>query len=317
MEKLPWTPFLLTDPALGLDARAVCRLVARGDVRRVLRGVGVRAELQDTLLLRAQAARLVLGRGQVVVDYAAVWLHGVDVGPGHAAPGRAMLDVAAVSGRRATRRRGTDGCRRTVAPDEVTSVHGVPVTSPRRTAADLACRWGRYDAMAVLDAFCRLHQVDTEAHRVMVARFAGRRGVTQYRELVPMIDPRAESVRESWLRLAASEHGFTELEPQVSTWVEGYGWARLDLADRRRRIAVEYDGADFHSEEEQQADDAVRRAAMVREGWVFVIVRAGGFVGAGLEHWVGELRAAYDDRARDPRRRWARGDDAGRHPRWR
>ncbi len=315
MENLPWTPFLLTDPTLGLDPVVVRRLVARGVVRRVLRGVGVRAELEDTLLLRAQAARLVLGRGQVFVDHAAAWLLGVDVGPGHTATGPGVLDVAAVGGRRATRRRGADGCRRTVAPDEVTSLHGVALTTPLRTAADLACRWGRYDAMAALDAFCLLHGVDAGAHRPMVARFAGRRGVTQYRELVPLIDPRAESPRESWLRLAALDHGFTGLEPQVSTWVEGYGWARLDLADRRRRIAVEYDGADVHAEDEQQADDAARRAAMVRDGWVVVIVRAGGFVGAGLERWVGELRAAYDDRAPDPRRRWARGEGAGRHPR--
>lgn len=315
MENLPWTPFLLTDPALGRDPRSVRRLVTRGTVRRVLRGVGVRGEVEDSLLVRAQAAALVLGPGQVVCDYSAAWLHGVDVGPGRPGRGPDVLDVASVAGRRATRRGDADGCRRTVAPDEVTRVHGVAVTTPLRTAADLACRWGRGDAMAALDAFARLHQVDAEAHRPMVARFAGRRGVTQYRELVARIDPRAESPRESWLRLTAHDHGFADLEPQVDTWVEGYGWARLDLADRRRRIALEYDGADVHGDERSQEDDEGRRAAMVREGWVFVVVRGGGFVEPGLSRWLGELRAAYDDRARDPGRRYARGEGAGRHPR--
>jgi len=315
MENLPRTPFLLTDPPLGLDPRDVRRLVARRAVRRVLRGVGVRADVEDSVLLRAQAAALVLGPGQVVVDYSAAWLHGVDVGPGRPGHGPDVLDVASVAGRRATRHSGADGCRRTVAPDEVTPVHGVAVTTPLRTAADLACRWGRGDAMAALDAFCRQHGVEAEAHRPMIARFAGRRGVTQYRELVPRIDPRAESSRESWLRLTAHDHGFTWLEPQVDTWVEGYGWARLDLADRRRRIALEYDGAEFHAGDQQQVDDEKRRRAMVREGWVFVIVRGGGFVEPALSVWVGELRAAYDDRSREPCRRYARGEGAGRHPR--
>ncbi len=315
MDTLPWTPFLLTDPDRGPDPRAVPRLVACGAVRRVLRGVGVRAEVADSLLVRAQAAALVLGPDRVVVDYSAAWLHGVDVGPGRPGQGPELLDVASVAGRRATRRRGSDGCRRTVAPDEITVVHGVAVTTPLRTAADLACRWGRCDAMAALDAFHRLHDVDPEAHRPMIDRFAGRRGVTQYRELVPRIDPRAESPRESWLRLTAHDHGFTDLEPQVDTWVEGYGWARLDLADRRRRIAVEYDGADFHAGAQQQRDDAERRQAMVRDGWLFVLVRGGGFVQPGLGRWTGALQAAYQERAGDSGRRWARGEGAGRHPR--
>lgn len=198
MTPLPTPPFLLADPALGIDPRGVRRMVARGEVRRVLRGVGVRADLDDTLLLRAQAARLVLGPGRVVVDHSAAWLHGVDVGPVRGAAGPAALEVADVTGARATRRSGTNGCCRSIPPGDVTTVHGVPVTSPLRTAADLACRRGRNDAMAVLDAFCRLHGADATAHRPMVERFAGRRGVTQYRELVPLIDPRAESVRESW-----------------------------------------------------------------------------------------------------------------------
>ena len=54
---------------------------------------------------------------------------------------------------------------------------------------------------------------------------------------------------------------------------------------------------------------------MVREGWVVVVVRGGGFVEPGLGRWLGALRAAYDDRARDPGRRYARGEGAGRHPR--
>ncbi len=315
MITLPPTPFLLTDPSLGVAPYALRRMVARGEVRRVLRGVGVAADLDDTLLLRAQAAALVLSPGQVVVDRCAAWLHGVDVGTLNGSASTPVLEVADLTGRRATRRVGTDGCSRTVPPEDVTSVHGVPLTTPVRTAADLACRRGRYDAMAVLDAFARLHGVDVADHRSVVERFARRRGVTQYRELVPLIDARAESVRESWTRLAARDHGFHELEPQVWTWAEGAGWVRLDLADRRRRIAVEYDGADHHGPVHQQEHDAGRRGALGREGWLTVVVRAGGFVEPGLSRWVGELRAAYEARAGEDRRRWARGEGSGRHPR--
>lgn len=196
MPMLPLTPFLLTDPTLGLDPRTVRRLVERGEVRRVLRGVGVRADLEDTLLLRADAARLVLGPGQVVVDHSASWLHGVDLGPTHDARGPSVLEVAGVAGRRATRRCGTHGCERTIPPEDVVRVHGVEATSPLRTAADLACRWGRYDALAVLDAFARHHHVEQQEHD------------TRRRE--PL-------VRGGWTFVIVRTGGF--VEPGLSRWI--------------------------------------------------------------------------------------------------
>ena len=313
--QLPSTPFLLSDPALGLSPHRVRSLIERGEVRRLLTGVGMRGDQDDTVEARARAAQLVLRRGQVVVDHSAAWLHGVDVGRlGHrAAP--APLEVADRTGLATTRRQGADGCKRSIPDGDVMRIHGVPVTTPVRTAADLACRRGRLDAMAVLDAFARVHGVGVAEHRPLIARFAGRRGVTQYRELVPLLDARAESPRESWTRLSAHDAGIPPLELQVPTYVPGVGWTRLDLGDRALRICVEYDGADFHGPDDRQAHDERRRAPLRDAGWAVVIVRAGDFTGTGLERWIGDLRSAFAERGATGKRRWARGEGAGRHRR--
>ncbi len=313
--ELPDVPFLLSGPELRLSPGRLRGLLARGDVRRVIAGVGVRGDVPDCVAVRARSAQLVLRRDQVVVDHSAAWLHGVDVGPRQDAGSGRPLEVADLAKVHATRRRGTHGCKRTVAETDVVDLQGVRVTSPARTAADLACRRGRLDAMAVLDAFARHHGVGEAEHRLLLPRFAGRRGVTQYRELVPLIDPRAESPRESWTRLAIHDAGLPPLESQVSTFVRGFGWARLDLGDRELRICVEYDGADFHGAPEQQAHDESRRDPLVRDGWAVVVVRAGDFGEPGLSRWLGELRTAYAERTPPLQRRYARGEGAGRHRR--
>ncbi len=312
---IPSGPFRFSDPSLGLSASQVRGLVRRGEVRRVLTGVGVRADQPDTVLLRAQAARLALSNGQVVVDHSAAWLHGVDVGPAGERCRAAPLEVADRTGSRATRRAGIDGCRRTVASSDVCEVHGVPTTTPLRTAADLACRRGRLEAIAVLDAFARVHAVDQAAHRDLLPRFAGRRGVTQYRELVPLLDARAESPRESWTRLSVLDAGLPGLEPQVDVHLPGLGWVRLDLADRGRRVCVEYDGADFHGAPEHQERDDRRRRALSAAGWVVVVVHAGDFAEPGLSGWTGQLRAAMTEPPPSRRRRYARAERTPGRPR--
>ncbi len=312
---LPDVPFLLADPELRLSPGRLRGLLTRGDVRRVVAGVGVRGDVPDSVAVRARAAQLVLRRDQVVVDHSAAWLHDVDVGPRQDAGSRRPLEIADVGRVHATRRSGTHGCKRTVAEDDVVDVHGVRVTSPARTAADLACRWGRLDAMAVLDAFARRHGVGEAEHRPLLLRFAGRRGVSQYRELVPLIDPQAESPRESFTRLSIHDAGLPPLQSQAVTFVRGFGWTRLDLGNRELRICVEYDGADYHGAPEQQAHDESRRGPLVKDGWAVVVVRGGDFGEPGLSRWLGELRTAYAERTPPQQRRYARGEGAGRHRR--
>jgi very-short-patch-repair endonuclease len=79
---------------------------------------------------------------------------------------------------------------------------------------------------------------------------------------------------------------------------------RLDMGWPERRIAVEYDGEEFHSAPEHRVRDAARRTHLAREfGWHAVGVGEGEVLGASLdlERGVGEL-LGLEPQIR--RRRW-------------
>ena len=54
--------------------------------------------------------------------------------------------------------------------------------------------------------------------------------------------------------------------PQVWVWVPGWGRAKIENAYEHLRIAVEYDGEEFHSEDDDVGHDEVRREALRQSG---------------------------------------------------
>jgi len=300
----PDHPFTLADAALRGISRSRVQLAARdGVLRRVLRGVFVRSDLPDTIELRVSAASLVVGPTSVLTDRTAAWIHGVDVftyGEHDVLP---PVDSCALRGRSRTRRDGVDGRTRDLAPEDVMVVHGLRVTTPLRTALDLGCHLRRRDAVAALDQFMRLHELTQEQLSRGATRFFRRRGVIQLRQLIAVADPRAESPRESWTRLEILDAGLPCPEPQFWIKINGVPTYRLDLAYPRLRIAIEYDGDEFHLRtEEQKRHDAERREWLKQHGWTVIVVRNGDFTDPGLVRWISELRCAL--RATYSNRRW-------------
>lgn len=248
-----------TARAEGVGTKQLRSLLRRGLVREVVHGAYAAAQLPDTIAVRAAALRLVLAPGAVVTDRTAAWLHGVDVLPRAAVHAPVPLDVFSADESR-VRRPGVSSGIRALLDRDLTRVDAVAVTTPVRTALDLGRLLGRYDAIGALDAFLR-HGVPRAALEAELPRFRGYRGVVQLRGLVPIADPRAESVPESALRLHALDAGLA-LEPQV--WVEGY---RVDLGSRELPYAAEYCGRAFHSGPARAADLA-RTAVLESAGWV-------------------------------------------------
>lgn len=298
--------------AAGWTQDRLSRAVTRGDVRRVLRGVYVDACVPDTLALRSTAAALLLPARMVVCDRSAAWLQGVDHWDPRDLDVPPLLDVVARSGTR-TRLDGVQGALRTLSDDDVVELaNGLLVTGPLRTAADLACQRGRLAAAAVLDQFARQHGVTTSDLRLLLPRFAGRRGVTQLRELLNDLEPGAESPPESWVRRLVLDHMLPRPVAQHVVVIEGETY-RLDLAYPHLRIAVEYDGEEWHSHPDDRAADAERRAALARAGWVVIVVRKEDLSGGRLDAWIRRLRESVTDRRRAPAPTYARGLDAGVH----
>lgn len=309
---VPEHPFTASEAsALGISRARLRRLVVAGDVTHLLYGVYVPGAWPDTPASRARAAAHVLPDHGVIADRSAASLHGIDLFDYAELDVPPDVEVVSVGGKRATRRGGVLGGQRDLLPSEITTVGGVPVTTPARTACDIACLRGRRRAIAALDAFRTAYGLSTADLAGLLPRYYRRRGVKQLRELIPLSRTGVDSQPESWVRIDIHDEGFPMPEAQVWVFVPGWGMAKVENAYQHLRIAVEYDGEEHHSTDADVARDEARRDALRRAGWIIIVVRKDGFSGPGRERWLAELSEAYADRSPGPVRRriYARGPD--------
>jgi hypothetical protein len=291
---LPRAPFTASQAAVsGISRQQLRDLVAQGLVKRLVRGVYVRSDTPDTTEMRALAVSLVVARNAVIVDRTAAWLHGVDVYDYRELEILPRIECVVLRDESRIERPECLGGERDLAPYDVMIVHGLRVTTPLRTALDLGCKLRRPDALAALDGFMRLHGLTKVDYERSLPRYRRRRGVVRLREMVALADGRAESPRESRTRLAIHDAGLPSPEPQFWVIHHGIPVYRLDLAYPKNRVAVEYDGEEFHDVTDEQRDaDRDRREWLQQNGWTVIVVRKGDFDGPGRTRWLRELRKA-------------------------
>jgi hypothetical protein len=289
---LPALPFTLAQAMeLGYSRTQLDTLVRLRVVRRALRNVYVRADVPDTIEIRALAASLVHPFG-IISDRFAAWIHGVDVFDYRELEILPVVETVVLRGGSRTRRSGCQGGRRDLAPDDVMVVNGMQILTPLRTAMDLGCRLSRRNALAALDAFMRGHGITREQLHAALPRYFRRRGVVQLRELIPLADPRAESQPESWTRLEIVDAGLPAPEPQHWIIHRGRKLFRLDLAYPKSKVCVEYDGEEFHSDEVARKRDKARRKWLRDHGWTVIVIDKDSFTDEALSAWLQELRQA-------------------------
>lgn len=193
----------------------------------VHRDVYVARDTRPTASARAKAAWSWSGRAGVVAGRSAAVLHGakwVD----DAAPAEILYD---------NRRPPKGICTWSdqVAEGEVETVRGMAVSTPARTALDLA----------------RLKMADVE---LLAERYKGRRGIRDARVALDLVDPGAESPQET------DEYGQLVAE--------------LDMGWRDVTVGVDYEG-DHHWRNRRAFDRGIRRHAEVTElGWDDVRITA-------------------------------------------
>jgi hypothetical protein len=273
-------------------------MVQRCEIRKVMRDVYVPWDAPDSLSYRASAASLVLPAHVVAVDCTAAWVWGVDTRRPWELDVPPPVEFFSRRGHARLRRQEVRAGVRDLSQRDVTSVDGLVVTTPLRTSLDLACRRSRYDALAAMDGLARVRGVGVQQLMRELPRFRRRRGVVQARELAPLVDARAESPGESFVRLAIHDAGLPVPDLQVEVRLRGVVMYRLDLAYARMKICVEYDGEEFHSSEIQRGADERRRTWLRERGWVVLVVRKDGFKGAVLDGWLRELGEAIEERSR-------------------
>jgi hypothetical protein len=145
-------------------------------------------------------------------------------------------------------------------------------TAPAWTAVEVARSLRRPRALATLDAALRSGACTRGEIWRSAIQQAGRRGIVAVRDLLPLADGRAESPMESEARLAMIEGGLPTPKLQFEV-VDGNGERRrLDFAWPDFRVAVEYDGLDWHSGPEAMRNDRRRHVALLDIGWVVISI---------------------------------------------
>jgi hypothetical protein len=161
------------------EAAEARRLVGRGELRVVLLDVHAPATVRDTFSLRLAALRLVLprARGAVCLD-SAVWLFA-------GGPAPAAVDVALLPGRARPRARGLRVHELPyTAADLWRPLPDDPVTTPARTAADVASRRPAAEAVAVLAVLGLATGLRPGQVLGVLCELEGRPGVRRAREAV-------------------------------------------------------------------------------------------------------------------------------------
>jgi hypothetical protein len=232
--------------------------------RPMFRGVYVPKWATPCLHDRATGAWLTSGRTGIISGVAASALHGA----------RWVDDVEPIELLVDERRRQPGLIPRMdrVTADEVTTVANLPVTTPARTAFELGRYQKRSNAIGRLDALMRAAPFLADEVSILMRRYGPVRGVRQLRELLPLVDAGAESLRESSLRLFLIDNGFPIPETQIPVFDVGEPFAYLDMGWRDIQLAVEYDGDQHRTDRPQYVKDMHRIPRIERRGWELIRV---------------------------------------------
>ncbi|MEO8693462.1 MAG: DUF559 domain-containing protein [Acidimicrobiales bacterium] len=157
-------------------------------------------------------------------------------------------------------------------PEQVTTLHVVPVTIPARTIFDLAAREHPRRVERALD-FALSHRLTNNAelhHLLQVLGRRGRTGITTMRELLadrPPSERQPDSNLERRFRQLARSAGFSELQSQFDIGDET-GWlARVDFYHAPLQLVFELDSVIHHSALTDRRRDDATTARLIAAGY--------------------------------------------------
>jgi len=238
-------PLLLRRDALdeGWSDGELARLVRAGGWHRLRRGAYVDGRTPPPALTRhrllLRATLVGLSRPAVVSHQSAAVLHGFPLWG-------ARLDRVHIT-RRPRAWNDSSGvlvCHvARLRDDETTSIDGVEVTDPVRTALDLARSLPHEAAVAVLDAALHRGLVTDTDLRTRLTDLMGAPGARAAARAVRFADGRSESVGESRSRVALHRLGLNPSGLQFDVLAaEGEHIGRADFAWEEERVVGEFDG---------------------------------------------------------------------------
>lgn len=246
----------------ALAAGQITRAVLQGRrYQRLFPDVYAAATPAPDLALRSRAAYLWAGGRGVIGGYSAAEWYGAWCAP-REAPAEIMLP--------GTHRHPPTGLlvhQDQLAGDERRILRGMELTTPVRTAYDLARRLDLVEAVVALDALAGRFGFGPAEVLELAARHPRARGRRRLPGVVAHAEPLAESAMETRLRMLlvlaglprpVAQHGIADRRARIVAWT--------DLAYPKSRIAIEYDGEE-HFSKARSMRDTYRDTRLVDLGW--------------------------------------------------
>ena len=239
-----------------------------------------------THVVRCRGAALVVPAAAAISGRSAACLYGCEVRDADA-PVEVTIDGQIRS------RVGLAVRRAELLSSDVASVSGLNVTSPVRTAFDLARSRGCLDeAVVAVDALVNRCGLAMQEVATYAAARLGWAGSRQAREVLGLVALGAESPMETRLRLILVRAGLPVPVLQHRVHDEnGAVVARLDLAYVERRLGIEYDGA-THFDARAARRDLRRQNTLRSLGWSLFRFNADDVLGH-ADRLAAEVRSAF------------------------
>jgi hypothetical protein len=247
----------------------------RTQYRAVFPNVYLPKDIRPSLELRTVAAWLWSNRRATITGAAAAALHGAKW-----IPDDVPVELVCANNRPP---QGILTRRYALIDGETQTMAGRPVTTPERTAFDIgrrgAVRSGGTarlrETVVRLDALARATGFKVEDVLRVAKAHPHSPGLRRLETALELVDPGAQSPRESYLRLLLIDAGLPRPQTQLPVLgVDGIPVAYLDLGWEEYMVAVEYDGDQHRTDRRQYVKDIRRLEMLEQMGWIVVRVVA-------------------------------------------
>jgi very-short-patch-repair endonuclease len=237
---------------LGLGREAINRRVRAGRLISVHTGVYAVGHIPALPLARAFGALLACGETAVLSHSSALTLYGVyrmwDLPFEVTAPTKRRLRTVRLHRARLT-------------PGDITTKHGLPVTSPARTALDNAPRLSRRQLGRAFNILRLDHGLTAARLADVINRFPGHHGCGRLKPLAGITQRPTRSRLERKFWDFCRRYGLPE--PVLNHKIAGI---EVDAYFPEHRLIVEVDGSEVHSGPVSFEDDRHRDATMLALG---------------------------------------------------
>ena len=155
--------------------------------------------------------------------------------------------------------------------DEIVEIAGVMVTSPERTALDIARHLPRELAVRHLDALSQASGVNAADVLVLADRYPRARGLPFARKALALMDGGAQSPKETSLRLILIDAGLPAPRTQIMV-SDGFNTAFIDMGYDEPMVGLDYDGQHHLTDRDRYVHDIGRAELIEQQGWIDIRV---------------------------------------------